>query len=209
MRCTFRVRRISRGANLTMARRKTQFVEGEFYHIYNRGCNKEQIFREERNYVFLLTNLKEKAKKHQISVIAYCLMPNHYHFLLRQDAETSVGVLIQDVFNSYTKAFNEMFQRTGTLFEGPFKSIHVDKEEYLLHLCRYIHRNPLDAKLVNDIESWQFSNYHEWVGKRNGNLFDQKFLGDHFQRPQQYAEFVLQYEAPKKLQKEMSKLTWD
>jgi REP element-mobilizing transposase RayT len=176
-----------------MARRKTSFLTGHYYHIFNRGANKELIFREAENYHFLLRRVKEASLKFQAAIIAYCLMPNHYHFMLRQDGELLISQFIQGIFNSYSKAFNKAFQRTGTLFEGPYKAVHIDKEDHLLHLCRYIHRNPLEAGLVNDLSDWPYSNYLEWVGKRSGILFDAKFVKAHFIDPDEYERFVLDY----------------
>jgi len=186
-----------------MARRKTQFIEGEYYHIFNRGCNAENIFRSEKNYLYLLGKIKESIEGFKIAIIAYCLMPNHYHFLLRQDGDRSISDWIQHIFNSYTKAFNKMYKRSGTLFEGSFKAIHIDKQDYLIHLCRYIHRNPLDAGLVTNIDLWKYSNYLEWIGKRNGKLADKEFVRNHFPRPEDYVKFVLEYTPPKKLQQEL------
>jgi len=91
-----------------MARRQVEFAQGEYYHIYNRGCNRELIFRSEENYLFLLGRVKRYLRDHQVSVIAYCLMPNHYHFLLRQDDARPIGSFIQAIFNSYSKAFNNI-----------------------------------------------------------------------------------------------------
>jgi REP element-mobilizing transposase RayT len=111
-----------------MARRKIQFAKGNYYHIYNRGCNREDIFRSEENYLFLLRRLKEKINVLRtsevrstscVTVIAYCLMPNHYHFLLRQETDVPLSELLQALFNSYSKAFNKMYQRNGTLFDHP------------------------------------------------------------------------------------------
>ena len=147
-----------------MSKREVVFLSGQYYHVYNRGANKEPIFRDEQNYLFLLKRIKKYAAQYQIAIIAYCLMPNHYHFLLRQDGEATVSDFMQAVFNSYTKAFNKMYARTGTLFEERFRAIAVQKYEYLLHLCRYIHRNPLNAGLVKHPAEWPFSNYLEWVG---------------------------------------------
>ena len=105
-------------------------------------------------------------------------MPNHYHFLLRQDSDIPISTFIQRIFNSYTKAYNKKYERSGTLFEGRFKAIHVDKEGYLLHLCKYIHANPVKALLVEAPEEWEFSNYPEWVGERNGTLIDKDFVDE-------------------------------
>jgi len=184
-----------------MARRKTDFIEENYYHIYNRGCNRENIFRSDENYLFLILKLKEYSVELNVSVIAYCLMPNHYHFLVKQNGNIKAGLLPQNIFNGYTKAFNKLFGRSGTLFEGPYKSIHVDKTEYVVHLCRYIHRNPFDAKIVTNIEDWKFSNYLECVGKRKGVIFEQEFIKNHFGSFEGYEKFVLDYNGDFEIQK--------
>lgn len=174
-----------------MAKRQTQFVPNGYYHIYNRGASRQEIFHEDENYLFLLRRIGRLSDEYSIAIIAYCLMPNHYHFLLRQDENHSITDFVQGVFNSYSKAFNRKYGRSGTLFEGPFRSIHVDKEEYLIYLCRYIHCNPLKARLVANIQDWPYSNYLDWIGKRNGKLFDADFVQSYFPTPAEYQDFVL------------------
>jgi REP element-mobilizing transposase RayT len=176
-----------------MPRRKTEFAPGQYYHIYNRGPGRQQIFREEENYLYLLRLVKTYTHQLQVAVIAYCLMPNHYHFLLRQDGEESAGLLPQLAFNRYTKAFNKRYGRTGTLFEGRYRSIWVDRTEYLFHLCRYIHANPVKAGFASRLEDWPFSNYLEWVGKRDGTLVDRRFVEESFPQKDRYREFVEDY----------------
>lgn len=180
--------------------RKVKFVQGQYYHIYNRGANRLPIFRTRDNYLFLLRKVKKYAAHFEISVIAYCLMPNHYHFLLRQDGPHPISAFVQAVFNSYTKAFNKMFDRSGTLFEGPFRAIMVDRDAYLVHLCRYIHRNPLEAGLVDHPARWEFSNYREWVGERNGTLVDRALVREWFPSPGEYERFVMEYTPPAKIE---------
>ncbi|HLF19407.1 MAG TPA: transposase, partial [Bacteroidota bacterium] len=148
-------------------------------------------------------------QKYQIAVIAYCLMPNHYHFLLRQEVATRIDELMQSVFTGYVKAFNKAHKRSGTLFEGPFQAKHVKHQDYLLHLCRYIHRNPIDASLVRNIEEWEFSNYHEWIGKRDGAFVDTSFVKGHFASSSDYQDFVLNYEPPKKVADELKPFLFD
>lgn len=186
-----------------MARRKVTFVQGHYYHIYNRDSNREAIFRAPENDLFLLKRLGRFAVQKSIAVVAYCLMPNHYHFLLRQDGTHKISEFIQAVFNSYSKAFNKRHNRTGTLFEGPFKSIHVDKRDYLVYLCRYIHRNPLEAGLVSDLEEWPYSNYLEWIGLRNGKLVDLAFVRDYFKSVDDYRVFSVGEEANNKIRNYM------
>lgn len=193
-----------------MTRRKILFLPDNYYHIYNRGAHKANIFRNEADYLFLLMYVKRELERCAITMIAYCLMYNHYHFLLRQNGGVEISKFMQAVFNIYTKAFNGKYELSGTLFEGPYKAILVERNEYLLHLCRYIHRNPLEAGLVAKPEQWQFSNYAEFVGKRNGTLMDHEFVKTNFGSPEAYKDFVMNYVPPEKTQKELRHyLFWD
>ncbi len=162
-----------------------------YYHVYNRGCNRENFFSHSGNYLFLLQRAKAFLKDYPLSVIAYCLMPNHYHFLLRQEEDGCLSPFIQRLFNSYTQAFNKQQNRSGTLFEGRVKSILVDTDEYTLHLCRYIHLNPLKAKLVTRLSEWPYSNYLEWTGRRNGALIDRALAQEYFPNVEDYEAFVV------------------
>ena len=125
-------------------------LAGHYYHTYNRGCNREPIFANDGNYRFLLRRAKLFLADYPLSVIAYCLMPNHYHFLLRPEDDEALSPFLQRLFNSYTQAFNKQQHRSGTLFEGRAKSVPVDSDQYVLYLCRYIHLNPVKAGLVAD-----------------------------------------------------------
>jgi len=176
-----------------MPHRATQFAAGHYYHLYNRGAGRQPIFKEEENYLFLLRMVKKYVDQLHIAVIAYCFMPNHYHFLLRQDGEEPAGLLIQRIFNSYTKAFNKRYHHTGTLFEGRYQSIRVDKTEYLFHLCRYIHANPVKAGIVSHLEEWSFSNYPEWIETHDSMLVDREFIEENFPQRTRYRQFVMDY----------------
>ena len=176
-----------------MQPRRPDYAPGQYYHIYNRGAHGVSIFREEDNYHFVLRKVKKYVAEFGLSVIAYCLMPNHYHFLVRQDGESRAGLLPQRVFNSYSKAYNKRYEHSGTLFQGPYQAIHVDNQNYLLHLCRYIHANPVKDGLVADPADWPYSNYPEWVGTRPGTLVDRGFVMENFRTPAQYTAFVADY----------------
>ncbi len=91
-------------------------LAGYYYHVYNRGCNRQPIFANAGNYLFLLRRAKSFLVDYPLSVIAYCLMPNHYHFLLRPEEDGALSRFIQRLFNSYTQAFNKQQGRSGTLF---------------------------------------------------------------------------------------------
>lgn len=175
--------------------RRPIYMTGSYYHLYNRGVHREPIFREDANYFYLLRNLKTYSQQLRIQPIAYCLMPNHYHFLVRQDDKEPAGLLVQRLFNSYVKAYNERYAHHGTLFEGSYQCILVDNDEYLRHLCRYIHLNPVGAGLAQRPEDWPFSNYQEFIGQRRGTIVDPGFVRMQFTSPERYRAFVEGYAA--------------
>ncbi len=186
-----------------MARRNVNFHPNGYYHIYNRGAHRQDIFRNDADYVFLLKYLRRMSESHNITVIAYCLMSNHYHFLLRQNRDIAISKLMQALFNIYSKAFNAKYNHTGTIFEGPYKAIAIEQTPHLLHLCRYIHRNPLEAGMVVQLEQWHFSNYAEFIGVRNGVLVDREFVAGNFGAPAEYQAFVMDYVPAEKTQQEL------
>ena len=174
-----------------MPSRQILFEKGFYYHLYNRGNNHSRIFFSNENYIYLLKLVKKNFDKFNITMIAYCLMPNHYHFLCRQGGQQSLAVCMRNIFNSYGQAINKQLKRSGSLFEGRFKAAMVDKDNYILHLCRYIHLNPVKAGLVQKPEDWLFSNYLEWIEKRNGTLADSHFIESYFSDRTEYQQFVM------------------
>jgi len=186
-----------------MPKRALQFSQGNYYHVFNRGFNKQSIFNDESNYIHLLKLGQKYFNKYQIAVIAYCLMPNHYHFLLHQETEKSIGNAIRDIFNAYVQGLNKQTDRKGPLFEGRFKAIQIENESYLIHLCRYIHRNPIDClpPLVENLSDWPYSNFPEWVDRRKGSLVDCEFVKTYFESDVDYQAFVHEMPSLKVLQR--------
>jgi putative transposase len=152
-----------------MPRRDTAFIAGNAYHLYNRGNNRQKIFFERDNYLFFLRQFRRYLVEETLDVIAYCLMPNHYHFLVCL-REENLSQKMHRFTVSYTKAMNRRYQRCGSLFQGRFQAIHVNEDRYLLHLSRYIHLNPVKAGLVLHPEDWEFSSYREYAELRSGDL---------------------------------------
>lgn len=195
-----------------MPRRLIPFVPELHYHIYNRGNNRERIFFEPDNYLYFLKKIKEYLVP-VADVLVYCLMPTHYHVvgrvklpqqtseifvkriseLSKSEVSGEVSKAMMKLSVSYTKAINKRFQRVGVLFQGSFQAKPILTSSYLLNLCRYIHGNPVKDGLVADISQWQFSNYLEWIGERDGTLVDKAFVQDNFDTPDEYRKFVLEY----------------
>jgi REP element-mobilizing transposase RayT len=185
-----------------------KYIAGHYYHIYNRGVGKQIIFFREENYLFLLRRIAKYLPFYPISLIAYCLMPNHYHMLIFAKQDGAPAQFIQRVFNSYTQAFNLQQERSGTLFEGRAKSKLISENEYLFQITRYIHLNPVRAGLVSKPEDWIFSNYREFIGMRKGILFDKEFLDTQFGSPQEYRSFV-ETEIPSGIERQLGKYYFD
>jgi len=170
-------------------RRKIDFVVGEYYHVYNRGNNRAEIFFDRDCYLFFLERFTEHVNSSFAAVVAYCLLPNHYHFLL-QLKSTEFSDAMQAFGTSYTKAVNKRFDRVGPLFQGRFQAIHVDRDEYLVHLSRYIHLNPVVAQLVKQPLHWEMSSYAEYMGCREGLFVVRDSILKHFDTADAYRRFV-------------------
>lgn len=153
-----------------MNTKNAALVPGEFYHIYNRGNNRENVFIEEKNYAYFM-RLYDKYILPAADTYAYCLLRNHFHFLVRikdlqgfQNLEGLPGRKtsqpFSNFFNAYTKAFNKAYGRSGALFEGRFKRKHISTNAHFRVLIAYIHQNPQKHGFVDDYRDWPYSSYH-------------------------------------------------
>jgi putative transposase len=153
---------------------------GSYYHIYNQGNNKEKIFKEERNYYHFL-NLFNEHLASILDLYVYCLLPNHFHFLVRikkvdelykfkekvEDATSKnqghrfISQKFSNFFNAYTKSINSSYNRTGSLFRERFGRVEIDSDEYFTNLVYYIHANPQKHGYVEDFREYKWSSYHE------------------------------------------------
>lgn len=171
-----------------------KLVENKLYHYYNQGNNKGKIFFSRENQIFFLKNFRKFVSPH-CNVLAYCLMPNHFHFLIyttkNSVIENNVGSLIipalnnafRQLLSSYTQAINKQESRSGSLFRQRTKAKLLEgQDEHYPFICfQYIHQNPLKAGLVDKMESWEFSSFQDYLGSRNGTICNQslafKLLG--------------------------------
>lgn len=134
------------------------------YSVFNRLTTQVQ---EEIKRAYLL----EKDKNY-VSVIAYCIMPTHIHIIIKQLCDNGISKYMNNTLNSYSRYFNVRNERRGPLWESRFKSIHIENDEQLLHLTRYIHLNPVSARLVDKPEEWVYSSYKEYLRDTNKSLCD-------------------------------------
>ncbi len=149
---------------------------GGYYHIYNRGNNREDVFRSEREY----TSFLERYAHHvapSVDTFAYCLMRNHFHLLIRvrpidewPNETPTPDRRFANLFSGYAKWFNAKHQRTGSLFGKPFGRIEVTDDAYFATLVRYLHRNPQRHRFVDDFRDWPHSSYHALTSKKPTRL---------------------------------------
>jgi len=133
---------------------------------------------DERDYKRYLDRMREYKDKHNVSILAYCLMPNHIHLLIRQNGPQPASAFVQRLHTAYTMYFNKKYDLIGHPFQGRFKTKMVGKDEYLMHLSRYIHLNP--KKLVAKIPSYKWSSYPAYIGETENDLADTKFILEMF-----------------------------
>jgi len=148
-----------------MASRKQSFAINEYYHLYNRGTDKRKIFLDKKDYEYFLflmyicnttksielrrVNQNFNRKETIINIGVYCLMPNHFHILVREKVEGGISKYMLKLMTSYSMYFNKKYKRTGRLYEGKFKSNYIDSDKYLKYLYSYIHLNPVKLKDKN------------------------------------------------------------
>lgn len=194
-----------------MPRRIIPFATGYFYHIYNRGVEKRSIFENNRDYSRLIKTIKyyqlegpkpklskfltssifkPELSKKIIEVLCYCLMPNHFHFLIKQLKDGGITEFISKLSNSYTKYYNTKHTRVGPLLQGEFKAVLVESGEQFIHLSRYIHLNPIASMMVKNLKDFRWSSYEEYINNSNGICSKEDIMG-YFKSPKDYEQFVL------------------
>ena len=179
------------------------YVENSFYHVYNRGVEKRAIFLDDQDYrTFLhfleiyLSPSKSLASPvltrsdlvrprpvrpidREVELLAYCLMPNHFHLLVRQVTKNGMTKLIRRIATVYAMYFNERNQRVGTLFQGKYKAVLLDSEEQLLHLSRYIHLNPVELTRSDPL-NYDYSSYGYYLGRKHADWINPKPVLSYF-----------------------------
>jgi len=225
--------------------RKTQFANDQYYHIYNRGVDKRQIFLQHKHYYRFIHDLYEfndlnvaievrlpigsrtsidhhgsltpvgsrasisrKKRERLVEIVCFCLMPTHFHLILKQLIDKGISKFMHKLGTGYVNYFNGEQKRTGTLFEGRFKSILIENDEYLMHLSRYIHLNCIDLIepkwKENGIKNWEnaveflrnykWSSYLDYIGRDNvPSVIDNEFLLGYFDNKKEYSQFVVNW----------------
>ena len=197
-----------------MPSRIIPFVNNQFYHVFNRGVEKRLIFENKRDYNRFIDTMiyysiknpvirfsfKDRLHNQQnsnflplVEIVCYCLMPTHFHLLLKEIAKGGITLFMAKLSNSYTKYFNVKHNRVGPLLQGSFKAVRMEDEEQLIHVSRYIHLNPLIDYLVKNLKDYKFSSYLEYLNGGSG-VCKKEYVLSHFSSNLDYRSFILDQE---------------
>lgn len=217
-----------------MPGRKVPLVAGEIYHVFNRGISHQPTFFDKRDYkrffdtivyyrnctppmklsLFLTSSTDNRNKfieKCQlkadflVEIICYCLMPNHFHLLLKQLTENGISYFMSNLCNSYTRYLNTRQKRIGPIFQGKFNAVRIENDSQLLHVSRYIHLNPLTSFVVKnetDLENYPYSSFPEYISKKKEGICQKEIVLDQYKSTNAYQKFTLdQADYQKKLER--------
>ena len=177
-----------------------KYLPQEYYHLYNRGNGKQLIFHESENYRFFVQRLREYIVKANSELVAFCLMPNHFHLVVYLGECPDFSNMMRGFTTSYVRSFNTWYHRVGYLFQGNTQMRLVDSDEDLIHLCRYVHINPVTAGLVTTPESWDYSDYRDWISESLSVYSPIRKVRDvHFSSGREYMQFAIDRAAELKI----------
>jgi len=213
--------------------KRPKFINDHIYHVYNRGVDKRNIFLDDEDYFRFIHNLFEfndtkpaqniyykrpdfqsyevglrkiEPRKLLVEILAFCLMPNHFHLLLKQKKEGGITKFMRKIGTGYTNYFNQKYARSGVLFQGKFKAVLIEKETHLIYIPHYIHTNPLDLidsdwqqngfldldKAWKFLEEYRWSSFSDYIGKKNFPSITQRdFLLEIFGGTKLYKKDIL------------------
>lgn len=214
--------RFNYGIISKMPARIYPLVTNHYYHVYNRGVNRAPIFLSKTDYSrfvnllrfynycdhpvrfskFLLLSVDQRkeiwtrlAKTDVlVDIIAFCLIPNHFHLLLKQNDEKGISKLMANIQNGFARYVNLKYNRVGPLFQGQFKAIKIDSEEQLLHVSRYIHLNPYTSAIVGNVNkllNYEFSSFGEYILSKPFEICNKEIIFNYFHSDENYEKFVL------------------
>jgi putative transposase len=192
--------------------RKIDFVIGEYYHIYNRGVDKRDVFLDENDYSRFLVSMREfnqvnpigsifeKKEKGSstslevelpklVEVVCYCLNPNHPHLILKQLEYKGIEKFMHRLDTGYTKYFNRKNNRSGALFQGRYKAIYIDSNEYLLYLSAYVNCNSEVHKIAN-AENYKWCSFPDYIGKRDIKICEKNIILGQFGNFEEYKNML-------------------
>jgi len=180
-----------------MPRTKRLLYDGAICHVLNRGHDKAILFRDDEDYLHFKDIVRAYLQKYSLKIYNYCLMPTHYHFLARLEKAKEMAFIMKGLAQTYANYFKEKYPHVGYLFQNRYKSILIEKEDYLLECARYIERNPVRAKMVTDPSHYPWSSYNYYAKGTHDDIITPNIMYESFgrtveERRKYYIEFVSQ-----------------
>ena len=222
-----------------MPGRSIPLVTGEFYHVFNRGIDRCPTFTSKKECQRAVVSLKyylhvqppiklarflrlEDNKRREVETLlkngqkhvyisAFCLMPNHFHLLVRQNKNDGIAKFLSNFQNSYTRYFNTLHERDGSLFLDQFKAIRIESDEQMIHVSRYIHLNPYTGfvvKTLSDLKNYPWSSLSSYLNHAV-TWIDTTFVTEYFSKPLEYEKFVYDQADYQRKLKEIKHLTFE
>ena len=158
------------------------YLENGYYHIYNRGAGKGEIFLVDQDYkVFIhflekyLDPKSERTLASEVKLLAYCLMPNHFHLFVHQTSKDGIVKLMRSLCTSYSMYLNKKYNKVGNTFQDTFKSVLIEGNEQLMWIFEYIHSNPVKDRLVKTAGEYPWSSYNDFTNNRNLLIVDKEY----------------------------------
>lgn len=180
-----------------MPRTRRIFYDGAIYHIINRGHNQQGILLDAEDFVKFKNIMADYLKKYDFNIFHYCFMLNHFHLIMRVNKVKHLPDIMKGVSLTYANHHKKKYSRVGCLFQSRYKSILIEKDEYLLECGRYIERNPVRAGLVKDPSEYQWSSYNYYAKGKKDTIITPNILYESLgatpsQRMQNYTKYVIE-----------------
>ena len=153
-----------------MPRTKRLIYDGVVLHVIDRGHNKQKLFKHKDDYYKFLNIVKSYMNRYDFHIFHYCLMGNHFHFLMRIMKEKEPSLIMQGILQSYGGHYKRTYHTSGYLYQGRYKSFLIEKDEYLLGCARYIERNPIRAGIVTDLNNYPWSSYKYYANGKSDDI---------------------------------------
>jgi len=205
-------------------RRRIEFAIGEYYHVFNRGVEKRNIFNNEKDYrrlldsmiffntekpSWIINNLRESGinafpqpEEKLVDIIAYCLNSNHFHFLLKENKKNGISTFMKKICTGYAMYFNKKYDHSGILFQGRFKAVHIGSNEQLLHVSAYVNCN-CEIHGFAKAETYPWSSFMEYISNDNRETTNKKIIIGQFKNGDEYSEYALRQIPEMQIKKEL------
>lgn len=171
--------------------RRRVWYPGATYHVMSRGVRGGQIFKEDSDYKLFMEIIKRYMDKLGFVIHSYCMMTNHFHLQL-ETKDVNISVIMEKILKAYANNFNAKYHFAGHVFQGSYKALLIEDPIYFLETSRYIHLNPVKARMVNRPEDYEYSSYRHYVGIQSEDILYKDRILNYFRdgNPYEYAKYV-------------------